>query len=121
VHPSGSATPAGTGRTDDQTGRVDCRSGDTADPGGPAGKLADLELHFTDWALAVLKLLGFTLWEGRGVRGPNVSLFARSYVVNGERRSFNLLRPSGDEQTQETLREALSALCLAEMPAASDR
>ncbi len=92
-----------------------------ATPGAPAGKLADLELHFTEGALAGLKLLGFTLWEGRGERGPSVSLPARSYVVDGERRSFNLLRPAGDGQAHETLRDTLSALCLSEIPVSSDR
>jgi len=33
----------------------------------PAGKLADAELHFTDGPLAGLKLVGFGVWERRGV------------------------------------------------------
>lgn len=90
-----------------------------ASPGAPAGKLADLELHFTTGALEGLKLLGFAVWEGRGEKGPSVSLPTRQYVVDGERRSFTLLRPSGDNQAQDALRDTLSALCLNEMPARS--
>ncbi len=80
-----------------------------ADHGAPAGKLADIELHFTSGALEGLKLLGFTVWEGRGDKSPSVSLPARQYVVNGERRTFTLLRPTGDAQTQDALRAALLA------------
>ena len=39
-----------------------------ADDRGPAGKLADMELHFTAGALEGLKLLGFTVWEGGAAR-----------------------------------------------------
>ena len=81
-----------------------------ATPGAPAGKLADVELHFTTGALVGLKLLGFTVWDGRGDQRPSVSLPARQYVVNGERRSFTLLRATGDTQAQDTLRETLLAV-----------
>ena len=58
------------------------------------GKLADAELHFAgDSPLAGLKLLGFAIWERRGGAGRNVTSPARQYAVNGERRSFALLRP----------------------------
>lgn len=60
--------------------------------GNPPGKLADAELHFTDGPLAGLKLTGFAIWERRGGSGRNVTFPARSYSVNGERRSFALLR-----------------------------
>ncbi len=80
-----------------------------ADQGAPAGKLADVELHFTTGALEGLKLLGFTVWEGREGKGPSVSLPSRQYVVNGERRSFTLLRPTGDTQAQDVLRSTLLA------------
>jgi len=79
--------------------------------GGPAGKLADLELHFTAGALAGMRLMGFSLWAGRDERGPHVSLPSRQYTVDGERRSFTLLRPSGDEPTHDALRETLRGLC----------
>ena len=61
--------------------------------GSPAGKLADAELHFTDGPLAGLKLIGFAIWERRSGGGRNVTFPARQYSVNGERRSFALLRP----------------------------
>ena len=76
------------------------------EPSGPAGKLADAELHFTDRPLAGLKLIGFGVWERRDhVR--TVTLPARQYVVNGERRSFSLLRPAADGVSTESLREAI--------------
>ncbi len=81
-----------------------------AEDGAPAGKLADVELHFTAGALEGLKLLGFTVWEGRDGKDPSVSLPSRHYVVNGERRSFTLLRPSGDTPAQSTLRDTLLAV-----------
>ncbi len=63
--------------------------------GNPPGKLADAELHFSDGPLEGLKLAGFAIWERRGGGSRNVTFPARSYAVNGERRSFALLRPSG--------------------------
>ena len=64
------------------------------DKGNPPGKLADAELHFTDGPLEGLKLIGFGIWERRGGGpGRNVTFPARQYSVNGERRSFALLRP----------------------------
>jgi len=73
--------------------------------GNPAGKLADAELHFTDGELEGLKLVGFSIWERRGGTGRNVTFPARSYAVNGERRSFALLRPIVDKTAQERVRE----------------
>ena len=70
------------------------------------GKLADAELHFTEGVLDGLKLIGFSVWERRTGGGRNVTFPARSYSVNGERRSFALLRPaSGDATAQERIRE----------------
>ena len=71
----------------------------------PAGKLADAELHFSDGALGGLKLIGFSIWERRGGGGRNVTFPARQYSVNGERRSFALLRPVADTSAQERIRE----------------
>jgi hypothetical protein len=75
------------------------------DKGNPPGKLADAELHFTDGALEGLKLIGFAIWEGRGGSGRNVTFPARQYAVNGERRSFALLRPIADTSGQERIRD----------------
>jgi hypothetical protein len=75
----------------------------------PAGKLADAELVFTDGALEGLKLIGFAVWESRGGGngGRNVTFPARQYSVNGERRSFSLLRPIVDPTTQDRLRDLI--------------
>ena len=75
------------------------------DKGGQSGKLADAELHFTDGDLDGLRLLGFAVWERRGGTGRNVTFPARSYSVNGERRSFSLLRPVGETKSQDHLRD----------------
>jgi hypothetical protein len=77
------------------------------DRGNPPGKLADAELHFGDGAgpLAGLKLIGFGIWERRNGGWLNVTFPARQYSVNGERRSFALLRPVVDAASQERLRE----------------
>ena len=73
--------------------------------GYPPGKLADAEMHFTDGALDGLKLIGFAVWERRSGSGRNVTFPARQYVVNGDRRSFALLRPVADAAAQERVRE----------------
>ena len=75
------------------------------DKGNPPGKLADAELHFTDGELDGLKLIGFSIWERRGGNGRNVTFPARQYAVNGERRSYALLRPIADVAAQERIRE----------------
>ena len=74
--------------------------------GNPAGKLADAEVIFEADAgpLTGLKLIGFAIWERRN-GGRNVTFPARQYSVNGERRSFALLRPAnGDVGAQEAIR-----------------
>ena len=75
------------------------------DKGNPPGKLADAELHFTDGELGGLKLIGFSIWERRGGGGRNVTFPARQYAVNGERRSFALLRPIADVTAQARIRD----------------
>ena len=77
------------------------------DRGNPPGKLADAELHFNDGPLEGLKLIGFSIWERRTGGGRNVTFPARQYAVNGERRTFALLRPMGDTKAQDTLRELI--------------
>jgi len=74
----------------------------------PPGKLADAEVHFTDGIMEGLKLIGFGIWERRSGTGRNVTFPARQYSVNGDRRSFALLRPvAGDATAQERLRELI--------------
>jgi hypothetical protein len=75
------------------------------DKGNPPGKLADAELHFIDGELDGLKLIGFSIWERRGGGGRNVTFPARQYSVNGDRRSFALLRPIADVAAQQKVRE----------------
>jgi hypothetical protein len=75
------------------------------DKANPPGKLADAELHFTDGVLEGLKLIGFAVWERRSGSGRNVTFPARQYSVNGERRSFALLRPASDSHSQSRMRE----------------
>ena len=75
------------------------------DKQNPPGKLADAELHFTDGELEGLKLIGFSVWERRSSGGRNVTFPARQYAVNGERRSFALLRPIGDVSAQNRIRD----------------
>ena len=76
------------------------------DKGTPPGKLADAALHFDEGPLTGLKLIGFAIWERRG-GGRNVTFPARQYSVNGERRSFALLRPIVDATAQERIRELI--------------
>jgi hypothetical protein len=75
------------------------------DKGNPPGKLADAELHFTSGPLEGLKLIGFGIWERRSGSGRNVTFPARQYSVNGERRSFALLRPILDSTAQDRIRD----------------
>src|SRR4051812_24733570 len=75
------------------------------DKGNPPGKLADAELHFTEGELEGLKLIGFSVWERKTGTGRNVTFPARQYSVNGERRSFALLRPIADMNAQNRIRD----------------
>ena len=75
--------------------------------GNPPGKLAEAELHFSEGPLDGLKLIGFSIWERRTGGGRNVTFPARQYAVNGERRSFALLRPIVDTKSQDKLRELI--------------
>jgi hypothetical protein len=75
------------------------------DKGNPPGKLAEAELHFTHGPLEGLKLIGFAVWERKSGTGRNVTFPARQYSVNGERRSFALLRPLIDSTGQDRIRD----------------
>ena len=78
--------------------------------GKPPGKLADAEVIFEAEAgpLSGMKLIGFAIWERRSGGGRNVTFPARQYSVNGERRSFALLRPmNGDVSAQEAVRDLI--------------
>jgi len=78
--------------------------------GKPPGKLADAEVIFEAEAgpLSGMKLVGFAIWERRSGSGRNVTFPARQYSVNGDRRSFALLRPkNGDVSAQEAVRDLI--------------
>jgi len=77
------------------------------DRGNPPGKLAEAEMHFSEGPLDGLKLIGFSIWERRGGNGRNVTFPARSFMVNGDRRSFALLRPILDSTAQDRLRQLI--------------
>ena len=77
------------------------------DKGNPPGKLAEAELHFEDGSLQGLKLVGIAVWERRNGNGRNVTFPARQYSVNGERRSFALLRPMVDATAQDRIRDLI--------------
>ena len=75
----------------------------------PQGKLADAEVNFEAGSgpLAGLRLIGFAIWERRD-GGRNVTFPARVYSVNGERRSYALLRPiNGDVGVQDSMRDLI--------------
>lgn len=88
------------------------------DKGNPPGKLADAEIHFKGTGRAFdpvyppieeildgMKLIGIAIWERRGKR--TVTFPARSYSVNGERRSFALLRPIVDATAPNKIRDLI--------------
>src|SRR5262249_3263899 len=75
--------------------------------GNPPGKLADVELHFTDGPPSGLKLIGFTVWERGSGKVRNVTFPARQFSVNGERRNFALLRPVVDITAHDKLRDLI--------------
>ena len=77
--------------------------------GNPKGKLADAEVIFGvgSGPFEGLRLIGFGVWERRD-GGRNVTFPARQYSVNGERRSFALLRPAnGDANAQDAIRQSI--------------
>ena len=79
------------------------------DKGSPNGKLADAEVIFEANAgpFTGLKLIGFAIWERRA-GGKNVTFPARTYSVNGERRSYSLLRPAnGEASAQDAIRQCI--------------
>src|SRR5262245_18140461 len=73
------------------------------------GKLADVELHFDNPTepLAGLRSCGWAVWSRRIGVGRNVTHPARSYCVNGERRSFALIRPIGDPTASDRIRQQI--------------
>ena len=53
---------------------------------------------------------GIAIWERReATANTNVAFPARSYAINGERRSFALLRPIVDTTAQNAIRDLIIA------------
>jgi hypothetical protein len=74
--------------------------------GRPIDKLADVELHFEDGPLRDMRLIGFAVWKRRGSdEAKNVTFPARMYSVNGEKRSYALLRPVTDSRSHDAVRD----------------
>ena len=64
--------------------------------GTPAGKLADVEIHFEEGLLAGLKLVGCSVWRSKKGEEPTVLVPSRSYATAAGVRYYELLRPSAD-------------------------
>lgn len=77
------------------------------DRGDPPSKLADAELVFEEGVLSGLRLIGFAIWQSRKGHGRTVTVPTRTYFVHGERRTYGLLRPVGDESSTERVRQLI--------------
>jgi len=79
-----------------------------ARPGSPDAKLGDVEVTITEENAHLFigsKIVGFTLWDNE-VEGIGVQLPNRPFKVNGQRRSFSLLRSaSGDPAVLDPLKQ----------------
>jgi xanthine dehydrogenase molybdopterin-binding subunit B len=79
-----------------------------------SGKLADAELHFSGGELDGLKLIGFSVWSRQD--GKRLVTFpARQFTVDGERRSFSLLRAVENPAAQARLRDFVMQAYLADV------
>ena len=96
------------GRMSEHTGELVSVKIIPNEKGSPPGKLADAEVIFEADAgpLSGLKLIGFSVWERRD-GGKNVTFPARQFSVNGERRSYALLRPSKDDRDAQAIRDCI--------------
>lgn len=76
----------------------------------PIGQIATAELHFDTGELTGLKLIGFAIWDHRGTADKlSVTFPSRMYSVNGEHRSFALLRPTNNTTDSDSLRDLIIA------------
>jgi hypothetical protein len=73
--------------------------------GVPQAKLAEAEIVFDEGVLQGLKLVGFSIWEGR--EGRHVTFPARPFLSNGERRSYSVLRAVSHASAVEPLRQMI--------------
>jgi hypothetical protein len=77
----------------------------------PAGKLADVELHFNGDPLDGLKLIGFAVWRRRDGNGFSVTFPARQFTVHGDRRNVALFRAIDDPNAQNLVRQLVLRAC----------
>src|SRR5262245_25229625 len=77
------------------------------DRSDPPHKLADAELLFEEGILSGLRLIGFSIWQSRRGHSRTVTVPARTYFVNGERRTYAVLRPISEEASVEPVRRAI--------------
>ena len=73
----------------------------------PARQACGRRAAFHSGPLEGLKLIGFGVWERKTGNGRNVTFPARQFTVNGERRSFALLRPIADTTAQSRIRDSI--------------
>ena len=77
------------------------------------GKLAEGTLKFDDISYGALGGCAITgLDPTDGGETPRVTLPARVYSINGERRRFDLVRPADPDSSTEPLRDAIAAAWL---------
>lgn len=80
---------------------------------GPERLVCDAEILFGDGPLSGMKLVGFSLW--RGADGEVYVTFpSRSFMVSGERRFYDYLRPAegntgGGKRVKEWILEEFRA------------
>ena len=80
------------------------------DKHSPVGKIAEAEIHFTAGSLKGCKLIGFSIWDASRPGNPRVvTMPARQFSVNGERRSFALLRPLESVAALDQVRDLILA------------
>ena len=80
------------------------------DKGNPPGKLAEAEVHFAEGESQRNEAHRIRHLGAAQRRGPERDLSRRGNTrVNGERRSFALLRPVADAASQERFRDLILA------------
>ncbi|MEZ5289872.1 MAG: hypothetical protein R2745_02210 [Vicinamibacterales bacterium] len=89
-----------------------------ADDNAPAGKLADVELHFAGGELDGLKLVGFAVWTRRDGQGYSVTFPTRQFMARGgEKRNFSLVRAIENPEAERKLRDFILQAHAAYVPA----
>ena len=71
------------------------------------GLLATAELRFSGGPLDGMRLIGFSVWESRR-GGVLVTMPARQYSIQGERRSFALFRAIDNPEAEERVKALIA-------------